>query len=95
MFYWRTLLGAVLATGTMVGLVLLLVWVNLRPSVIEGERYIFRALFLDKETKAIAERSAALLSVAPGVNAPIGCRLSPLPRRLPWRTLLFARPSGG
>ena len=45
-----TALGAGLATALIVGLVLVLVYKYLRPEVIEGESYIVRALFIDKET---------------------------------------------
>ncbi len=48
--YWFTVLGASLATVLVAGLVLGLVYRYLKPSMIEGESYITRALFIDKET---------------------------------------------
>jgi hypothetical protein len=48
--YWFTVLGAALATLLVAGLVLGLVYKYLKPSMIEGESYIARALFIDKET---------------------------------------------
>ena len=48
--YWFTVLGAALATMLVAGLVIGLVYKYLKPSMIEGESYIARALFIDKET---------------------------------------------
>jgi hypothetical protein len=48
--YWYTVLGATFATVLVAGLVIGLVYKYLKPSMIEGESYIARALFIDKET---------------------------------------------
>ena len=62
--YWFTVLGAALATMLVAGLVIGLVYKYLKPSVIEGESYIARALFIDKETNV--ELSFDKLEPAPG-----------------------------
>ncbi|HEX3877046.1 MAG TPA: hypothetical protein VHW24_08680, partial [Bryobacteraceae bacterium] len=50
--YWLTIGVAALATILLAGLVILMLRVSLRPTVIHGDNYVGRALFLDKETNS-------------------------------------------